>query len=139
MRSLVFDPERCVGCKVCQLVCSGTWQRVFNPLKANVRVEQTEWYGPFQMSVCRQESDAPCVAACPTGALYRDEQKRIIRCNRRKCDGCGLCVPACPHDAIFVYPDVKHVFKCDLCGGGTVQHCVEACPRNALRVEEGMP
>ena len=136
MKSVVFDEERCVGCGICQLVCSATWQKVFNPLKANLRIEHTGWYGQFKADICRQKADAECVKACPTGALYVDENKGIIQFDRKKCDGCQLCVDACPYHAIFIHPDYEYIFKCDLCGSGSVQKCVEACPREALRVEE---
>jgi Fe-S-cluster-containing dehydrogenase component len=136
MRSVVFDEQRCVGCGICQLVCSATWQKVFNPLKANLRIEHTGWYGQFKADICRQKEDAECVKACPTGALYVDEHKGIVQFDRTKCDGCQLCVDACPYHAIFIHPDYDYIFKCDLCGGGKVQKCVEACPRDALSVEE---
>jgi carbon-monoxide dehydrogenase iron sulfur subunit len=136
MRSIVLDEERCVGCGICQLVCSATWQKVFNPLKANLRIEHTGWYGQFKAVICRQKPDAECVEACPTGALYVDEKRGIVRFDTKKCDGCKLCVDACPYHAIFIHPDYEYIFKCDLCGGGSVQKCVVACPRDALRVEE---
>jgi Fe-S-cluster-containing dehydrogenase component len=136
MKRLFFDEKKCVGCQICQLVCAGTWQKVFNPLKANIRIEQTAWYGPFRARVCMQKPDAECVRACPTGALFVDRRKGLVRFDRKACDGCLLCVEACPHGAIFVNPDRREIFKCHLCGGGRIQQCVEACPTDALRVEE---
>ena len=136
MRYLAFDQEKCVGCQICQLVCSGTWQKVFNPLKAKLRIQTTGWYGQFKAHICRQKKDAECVKACPTGALYVDEKMGIVRFDRKQCDGCRLCVDACPYEAIFVHPDYEYIFRCDLCGGGKIQQCVEACPRDALNVKE---
>jgi long-chain acyl-CoA synthetase len=136
MRYVSFDADKCVGCQICQLVCSGTWQKVFNPLKAKLRIEPKTWYGQFTAHVCRQIDDAECVDACPTGALYVDAKKGIVRFDRKKCDGCQICVSACPYGAIFVHPDDSIIYKCDLCGGGSVQQCVEACPRAALGVKE---
>ncbi len=136
MRYLSHDEEKCVGCQNCQLVCSGAWQGVFNPLKANLRIEQRAWYGPFEAHVCIQKDNAECVEVCPTGALYVDEKKGIVRFDRKKCDGCQACVEACSYGAIFVHPDDPIIYKCDLCGGGGVQKCVEVCPREALCVKE---
>jgi Fe-S-cluster-containing dehydrogenase component len=136
MRYIHFDEDKCVGCQICQLVCSGTWQNVFNPLKARLRIAPTTWYGPFTAKVCRQRVDAECVQVCPPGALSVDANKGFVRFDRKKCDGCQICVRACPYSAIFVHPDDSIIYKCDLCGGGAVQQCVEACPREALRVKE---
>ena len=136
MRHISFDENRCVGCQICELVCSAFWQRAFNPLKAKIRITSTGWHGHFKANVCQQKADAECLSACPTGALWLDGKKGIIRFDRKKCDGCQLCVEACPYDAIFIHPDHDDIFKCDLCGGGSVQQCVEACPRQALRVIE---
>jgi Fe-S-cluster-containing dehydrogenase component len=139
LRFLSFDPEKCVGCSVCQLVCSGTWQKVFNPYKAKIRIEPTGWYGHFEARVCRQGPQAECVAACPTGALYRDERRGVVAFDPKKCDGCKQCLGVCPYQAIFDWPDHPFIFKCDLCGGGKIQQCVEACPREALSVLEVNP
>jgi len=136
MRYIEFDPDRCVGCQNCQLVCSGTWQNVFNPLKANLRVVQDDCYGPFRMHVCRQEAEAECVKACPCGALSIEPAQGYVRFDQKKCDGCRDCVAACPYDAIFVHADYPYIFKCDLCKGGKIQQCVAACPRKALQLKE---
>jgi aldehyde:ferredoxin oxidoreductase len=78
MRYIHFDKNRCVGCRNCQLICSGFWQKVFNPLKSNLRVEQDECYGPSSMHICRQEIDAECVKVCPTGALSIEQEKGFV-------------------------------------------------------------
>ena len=136
MRYIHFVKDRCVGCQNCQLVCSATWQKVFNPLKANLRVEQDDSYGPFTMRVCRQEADADCVKVCPTGALSIERQKGVVRFDEGRCNGCRDCVTACPYDAIFIHFDYPYIFKCDLCKGANLQQCVAACPRDALTVKE---
>jgi Fe-S-cluster-containing dehydrogenase component len=139
LRYISFNADRCVGCKTCQLVCSAAWQKVFNPLKARLRIEQTHWYGPFRAAVCQQGEDAPCAKVCPTGALYVDEKKKLVQFDIRKCDGCKQCVDACPYDAIFIHPEYPYIFKCDLCGGGKNQLCVRNCPKEALSVKEVGP
>ena len=46
-----------------------------------------------------------------------------------KCNGCGQCIIACPYGVIFQDPITKKAIKCDLCGGDP--KCIK-CPYNAL-------
>lgn len=39
-----------------------------------------------------------CMSVCPTGAVYRNEEKRYI--NHDKCISCGSCMKACNDDAV---------------------------------------
>ena len=48
--------------------------------------------------------------------------------DEKKCDGCGLCVDACPVDAIKVMGKAEiNVAICKGCGS-----CISSCPRNAI-------
>ena len=51
--------------------------------------------------------------------------------NRDKCTGCGLCVEACPVEAISLENDKAKVDdeKCIVCG-----RCVEECPNEAISI-----
>lgn len=49
-------------------------------------------------SLCEQARCRACVTACPTGAWSLDDDQLGIDPDR--CDGCGLCVAACPQQAL---------------------------------------
>lgn len=76
---------------------------------------------------------------CPLGCLWcsnPESQKGTIELEFRSrlCEQCGLCIPACPKNAIhpdpFIAPDKKiDLLRCDLCG-----ECVRACPTGALHL-----
>ncbi|MHA1768721.1 MAG: 4Fe-4S dicluster domain-containing protein [Candidatus Thorarchaeota archaeon] len=119
------DPEICSGCMVCANVCSMYYSKVISPERARVRVLRVEPALDFPL-FCRNCEDAPCIAACPEGALSRTS-KGIIIVNNRLCKGSGECVKACPYNAIHINPDTGKAIKCIQCG-----ECVDRCPADAL-------
>ncbi len=50
-------------------------------------------HSQMELATCRH-----CVDSCPLDAWVIDDEQLGIDANR--CDGCGLCVPACPQQAI---------------------------------------
>ena len=63
--------------------------------------------GPHAVIECTEEIPCnPCCTACPQGAITMAEGLSSLPClNRGKCTGCGLCIPCCPGQAIFVIDD----------------------------------
>ncbi|MHA1582860.1 MAG: 4Fe-4S dicluster domain-containing protein [Candidatus Baldrarchaeia archaeon] len=72
---------------------------------------------------------APCVDACPTGALRKNEHSVTV-VDEDLCASCGSCIAACPYGAVKKHPIKNKPIICDLCGGEPV--CVAKCPTNAL-------
>lgn len=60
--------------------------------------------------------------------------RQIIRIDRDKCTGCGLCIPNCPEGALQII-DGKAQLVCDLfCDG--LGACIGHCPEGAITIEE---
>lgn len=93
--------------------------------------------GPISFSLsCRHCDDAPCVEACITGAMSRDE-RGAVTVDRERCVGCWTCILVCPYGAIQRDERERKVSsKCDLCPDLDTPACVEACPNRALVVDE---
>jgi len=125
MQVLSFDPELCVGCYVCEEVCSETWFKTADAEKSSIRIYDDE-DGNLGAVFCNQCGE--CIVVCPTEALYRDK-KGIVRRRKKLCVGCLACVGFCPQQAMFYHPDQAEPFKCIVCG-----KCVEECPAEALAV-----
>jgi ferredoxin len=45
-----------------------------------------------------------CVSACPTGALFDDHERPILRFSEAACVQCGLCKATCPEKVISLKP-----------------------------------
>jgi len=126
------DPDKCVGCQVCEYMCSLTKEKAFNPLKSRIRVVRIHPLVNISIT-CRLCEDPPCVAACPRDALTQSEENGTILVDEDKCNGCGWCIEACDYGAISLHPDKKVVFVCDLCKDKPDgPQCVKWCPEEAL-------
>jgi len=128
---IICDHERCTGCGICELACSATKDKNFNPLTSRIRVIRIEPYIDVALA-CRFCEDAPCVVACPRNALRQNETTGIIIVDEYKCIGCSWCIEACTFGAITYHANKKTVITCDLCDGKPL--CIEFCTRKALEL-----
>lgn len=130
---ILVDPNKCTGCRLCELVCSVKNEGVSNPIKSRIQVVKWEEVGYYMVMVCQQCDDAACMAACPVDALWRDENG-VVRLDKQRCIGCRLCVQACPFGAMGYNQDTGEVFKCEQCDGEP--ECVKFCEPQALQYVE---
>jgi carbon-monoxide dehydrogenase iron sulfur subunit len=123
------DPSKCVGCCVCEYVCSMEHEKVYNPTKSRIRVVRLNPFINVAIA-CRLCEDPQCVIACPREALFQSKETGIIMVNEGECNGCAWCVEACDYGSIQLHPESRMAFVCNLCDGEP--KCVEWCPEEAL-------
>lgn len=131
-KSLIVDPDLCTGCRICELRCSLYHHRESNPSRALLHVVRLESQGLFIPAVCKHCTEAFCMYACPTGAIYRDGSTNAVLVESSKCVGCRSCMVACPWGLIWMNCEGK-IDKCDLCGG--TPKCAQWCPTEAIKYE----
>lgn len=114
------------------------WTRLFAIPAADVPSRQMLPPGTMfsinaHIGCCQHCDDAPCLKACISGALTRNEDKIAHAPN--KCVGCWSCIMICPLGAIV--PDMASgvARKCDLCECEEEPYCVKNCPTGALLFE----
>jgi Fe-S-cluster-containing dehydrogenase component len=90
------DPDKCVGCQVCEYACSMVKEKAFNPLKSRIRVVRVNQLANMAVT-CRLCEDPPCIVACPRDALTQSEETGAIIVDKDKCNGCGWCIEACDY------------------------------------------
>ncbi len=124
---LIPDPDRCTGCRICEMGCSMIKVKSANPVFSRIRVVKIEEKGIDYPLACLHCKDPPCMKSCPVGAIARDESGAVI-IKDQACIGCKLCFVACPFGAISINNNMP--VKCDLCKGDPF--CAKICPANAI-------
>jgi Fe-S-cluster-containing dehydrogenase component/formate-dependent nitrite reductase membrane component NrfD len=137
----VIDHTRCIGCHACTTACKS--ENVV-PLSVTRTYVKHVDVGEFpnvrrahQVTRCNQCAHAPCVAACPTSAMFK-RADGIVDFDKSICIGCKACMAACPYDAIFINPEDHSAEKCNFCAHridmGLEPACVVVCPVEAILV-----
>ena len=109
-KQLMIKPEKCIGCRTCELVCSFGHDQAFNPRNANVTVMAYEEAAINIPVMCLQCEDPCCLEVCPVGAISRDEIGAVVM-DHAKCIGCKMCMNACPLGNISFNKEKKQVFS----------------------------
>jgi formate dehydrogenase iron-sulfur subunit len=98
---------------------------------------QSGWL--MMSDVCKHCHNAPCLEACPTGALFKTEFDTVV-VQQDICNGCGYCVPACPFGVIDISTLDGKAHKCTLCydrlKGGLEPACAKSCPTDSIQFGE---
>ena len=99
---------------------------------------QKEIYGQFENTfmmylprLCEHCLNPACVAACPSGAIYKREEDGIVLIDQEKCRGWRMCVSACPYKKIYYNWSSGKSEKCTFCypriESGEPTVCSETC------------
>jgi formate dehydrogenase iron-sulfur subunit len=184
IRTTLVDVNNCIGCKACQVACKQWNDRpgestellvelgFQNPPALSAKTytlisahEVPDDAAPgglrytFAMRRCFHCLEPACVSACPTTALFRQEDGPVVY-SADKCIGCRYCMLACPWDVPTADWDslAPKIHKCTHCADRTdqplplarngqalspqetelfketmaVPACVKACPADAL-------
>jgi Fe-S-cluster-containing dehydrogenase component/formate-dependent nitrite reductase membrane component NrfD len=137
----VIDHSRCIGCHACTTACKSENEVPLSVTRTYVKHVDVGVFPTarrtFQVTRCNQCEGAPCVAACPTSAMYR-RPDGIVDFDKSICIGCKACIAACPYDAIFINPRDRTAEKCNFCAHridiGLEPSCVVVCPTQAIIV-----
>lgn len=135
---MVLDLSRCVGCHSCSVSCKTEHSVPLGNFRMRVRYleEPNSNKLAFAPLMCMHCQDAPCLDACPSNAIARLDDGRVI-VNESKCDLEKECVTACPYGAISINEEKQVAEKCDFCTHrtevGLEPACSASCPSSAIQ------
>ena len=99
---------------------------------------EKEIYGEFENTfmmylprLCEHCLNPTCVAACPSGAIYKREEDGVVLIDQEKCRGWRMCVSGCPYKKIYYNWSSGKSEKCIFCypriEAGQPTVCSETC------------
>ena len=135
----IVDTRRCFGCHACEVACKAE-----NDVPLGNFIRQTIYHDFKQQDqvarimvpmACQHCEDAPCIKACPCGALHKGAGGSV-QVNYDTCSGHAACVDACPYGAIYIDPVANQAIKCHNCThrleADMAPACESTCPSDAL-------
>ena len=133
-KRVYLNLDRCCGCGSCAAACTyGHLDQTYllhSDTKQQARL-------PLHCKHCEQPT---CAAACPNGAMKKNENEGTVKRNVFLCIGCQSCAVACPFGVIDEELNRRIVGKCDICSDWTIEgkipRCVSTCTSGALTFEE---
>ena len=137
----LLDSASCIGCHACTVACKSEHDVPLGVNRTWVKYVETGTFPDatrtFTVMRCNQCDDAPCMAICPTSALYR-APNGVVDFDDGNCIGCKACMNACPYDALYINPDTGTAHKCNMCNHrievGLEPSCQIVCPTEAIRI-----
>ncbi|TBO57576.1 nitrate reductase subunit beta [Streptomyces kasugaensis] len=100
-------------------------------LGTKVRFEFEQSFMFYLPRICEHCLNPACVAACPSGAMYKREEDGIVLVGQDQCRGWRMCVSSCPYKKVYFNHATGKAEKCTFCypriEAGQPTVCSETC------------
>ncbi|MFI6515462.1 nitrate reductase subunit beta [Spirillospora sp. NPDC050679] len=97
----------------------------------DVRLEYENAFMFYLPRICEHCLNPSCVAACPSGAIYKRVEDGIVLVDQDRCRGWRMCVSGCPYKKVYFNHQTGKAEKCTLCypriEAGEPTVCSETC------------
>ena len=124
MIKIKIEPEKCTGCRYCEVVCSLQHYDSVSSKNARIHVFSDDTNQMYFPITAGPYTDAQCTC------------KRVVTVRGKEVDACVLCPASCPARPVFMEPGTEIPLKCDLCGEPPDPLCVKYCTSGALSIME---
>lgn len=103
----------------------------FNDMEKQIYGEFEQTFLMYLPRMCNHCVNPACVAACPSGSLYKREEDGIVLVDQDKCRSWRMCISACPYKKMFYNWESGKAEKCTGCfprvESGLPTACSETC------------
>ncbi|GII86286.1 nitrate reductase subunit beta [Sphaerisporangium siamense] len=104
---------------------------ILRKIGQEVRLRYEQSFMFYLPRICEHCLNPSCVAACPSGALYKRIEDGIVLVDQDRCRGWRMCVTGCPYKKIYFNHGTGKAEKCTLCypriEAGEPTVCSETC------------
>ena len=104
---------------------------ILDNISTKVKAEIEQSFMFYLPRICEHCLNPTCMAACPSGAIYKRTEDGIVLVDQDRCKGWRMCVSACPYKKVYFNHQTGKAEKCTLCyprlevGEPTI--CSETC------------
>jgi nitrate reductase beta subunit len=103
----------------------------FDNIQKQIYGEYENTFMMYMPRLCEHCLNPTCVAACPSGAIYKREEDGIVLIDQDKCRGWRMCISGCPYKKIYFNWKSGKSEKCIFCypriEAGMPTVCSETC------------
>ncbi len=100
-------------------------------LEEEIRMKFEEAFFFYLPRLCEHCLNPACVAACPSGAIYKRNEDGIVLVDQDQCRGWRYCISACPYKKVYFNWKTQKAEKCTFCfpriEAGLPTVCSETC------------
>lgn len=104
---------------------------ILTQMSEQVHAEYEKAFMFYLPRICEHCLNPSCVAACPSGAMYKRQEDGIVLVDQDACRGWRMCITGCPYKKVYFNHRTGKAEKCTFCyprievGLPTV--CAETC------------
>jgi len=90
-------------------------QKIKKDVGDRVKLEFEQAFMFYLPRICEHCLNPACVAACPSGAMYKRSEDGIVLVDQDSCRGWRMCVTGCPYKKVYFNHRTGKAEKCTLC------------------------
>ena len=103
----------------------------FKNIAKDITLEFHDLFMKYLPRTCNHCLNPACVAACPSGAIYKREEDGVVLVSQDGCRGWRHCIPACPYKKVYFNWKTNKAEKCIFCfprlENGLPTICADTC------------